>query len=207
MGFMDKFQDIAGRVGDTIGKGAKNVSETVKTKNDQMKIRREINKAESDLNVYYANIGKKFCELNSSDSPEEYADLMQNVHDAITKIDTLKNELAAIDTKGTVCPNCGEIIEKDSKFCAKCGKSINDVKADVQEVTEVHEDEIKDETSSEDEKPAESDNETEAQGDKTDAEEAVETVEAVPGKVCPSCGVPVKDDQKFCEKCGVKLEV
>lgn len=185
MSFIDKLTDVAGKVGDTIGKGAKSAKDGIKSGTDKFNIKKEINQTESDLNKVYIEIGKKFCELNSDDPSSEYAEMVSLVKEKKAKIDTLKNELAAIDDKAGICSNCGAALERDSKFCAKCGTPVNTPKPVVQASPNVTK---------------------EAAAEAPETAENVEvSVETPAEKVCPKCGTASDPESKFCEKCGSSL--
>lgn len=158
MGFMDKLKDMAGKVGDTVEKGAKNVSDNSKKMAEKMKLKKEINQADTAIKNAYIEIGKKYFELNSTSPSEDFAESVAIINENNAKIESLKASLDALEDK-MPCPGCGAVLDKSQKFCDKCGAKI--------ELPEP---------------PAE----------KT--------------PVCPGCGTNVVEGQKFCEKCGAKIE-
>lgn len=127
MGFMDKLYGIAGKVGDTFEKGAKNVSDGSKKAMDKMRINKEINQTKGEINSIYTQIGKKCFELNSENPSNEYADMVNDINEKLAKIETLNNELKALEESKINCPNCGALIEKGAKFCEKCGTNVENV--------------------------------------------------------------------------------
>ncbi|MDE5583899.1 MAG: zinc ribbon domain-containing protein [Ruminococcus sp.] len=184
MGFLDQMKGFAGRVGDTVEKGAKSVSENSKKMAEKSRLKKEISQLETEVNSAYASIGKVFFErLVVNPEPE-----CQNAVDAIAsknaRIEQLNRILATLEDKIS-CPNCGAGINKTQRFCDKCGAKvefIEEVKADVVEEVKVEET-----VEVVDEKP-------------------VETVTATAEtKVCSECGQTADINQMFCEHCGKKF--
>ena len=66
MGFMDSMKDFAGKIGESVEKGAKTVSDGSKKIADKSKIKREISRLEKEINDSYIEIGKKYFEKISS---------------------------------------------------------------------------------------------------------------------------------------------
>lgn len=138
MGFFDKIKDVADTVVDSVEKGAKNVSETSKKTADKMRIKKEINKFNSDINKAYASIGQKYFELNADAPAEEYVDAVNSIIDAKIKLDELNAELLALENKH-ICSNCGKTIKESHKFCPSCGTQNESF---VEEATEEKTDDI-----------------------------------------------------------------
>ncbi|MBQ8297374.1 MAG: zinc ribbon domain-containing protein [Ruminococcus sp.] len=124
MGFLDKIYGMAEKVGDTFEKGAKNVSDSSKKFADKTRLNKEIKQTESEINAVYMQMGKKCFELNANEPTAEFADMVNDINTKLAKIETLKNEINALEDK-LPCPGCGESITKGSKFCAKCGADVS----------------------------------------------------------------------------------
>ena len=120
MGFFDKVKDVADTLVDSVEKGAKNVSETSKKTADKMRIKKEINKYNSDINKAYASIGQKYFELNADAPDEAYAEIVNSIVEAKLKLDELNTELLTLENKN-ICSKCGKTISESDKFCASCG--------------------------------------------------------------------------------------
>lgn len=78
------------------------------------------------------------------------------------------------------CPQCNAEVTVDKKFCNKCGCKLETDNIE-QSVSEV-----------------------EAQTESAEPQPLIE--ETPTGGVCPHCSAPIKEEQKFCKKCGHKLE-
>lgn len=120
MGFFDKVKDVAGNAGDAISKGAKNVSDSSKKMVEKNKLKNKISKLEEDIEKKYTEIGKQFFKINSSNPPDEYADMVNFIVDAQNSISQIQTEIVALDNK-YICPTCGAGIPETSKFCSSCG--------------------------------------------------------------------------------------
>lgn len=127
MGFLDKVKDIAGKVGDQVEKGAKSVSDSAQKMSEKSRLKREINQLTADVNNAYGDIGRRFVEENPES--EAYAELIGTIKEKSAQIETLKDQLAAMDDKQT-CKACGAPIAKDAKFCDKCGAKVEVIVAD-----------------------------------------------------------------------------
>ncbi|MCD8187545.1 MAG: zinc ribbon domain-containing protein [Ruminococcus sp.] len=187
--FLDKFNDAVKKGSKSVKTAYNSAKDGTKKMVDKEKIKKEIKQAESEINSIYAEIGKKYFEANSDNDKAEYASDISGIKEKLAKIDSLKNEMAAMDER-CVCPKCGADIEKDSKFCAKCGAVINNAAQPVVQAVP---------------------NASEAPASAAEAEPVVEVepvVEAEPvaEKVCPNCGAFLESNSKFCEKCGKKLD-
>lgn len=135
MGFMDKIYGMTQKVGDTFEKGAKNVSDGSKKVADKMRIKKEINAAEGEINSIHLQLGKKCYELNAENPQADYADMINEIKAKLAKIETLKNELNALEDK-LPCPGCGQVVAKGSKFCAGCGADVSDLFPVIEAVAE-----------------------------------------------------------------------
>ena len=78
----------------------------------------------SEINDIYEEIGKKIYENHVKEEKEDISSLIE---DECTKIDCLSDEIESILKEclklkdKRQCPNCYAEIEKDVKFCPKCG--------------------------------------------------------------------------------------
>lgn len=123
MGFMDKFKEVAGKVGSTVESGVKSVSDNSKKMAEKMKLKKELGQVEADINAAYVEIGKKYVELNAAAPSADYAEFINTIKEKKDEASKLKAELEALEDKAP-CPNCGANLDKTQKFCDKCGASV-----------------------------------------------------------------------------------
>lgn len=143
MGFFDSLSE-AGR---GFGEAAKDAARTAK-----LNVR--LRNLDEKLSKEYENLGRKYYEKHKDEDSAEN----RRIQEIFTEISDTKDELA--DIRGEiVCPECGEYVQKNAKFCPNCGTDMNifddsePVDSEVVDEDEVFEDDDADE-SSEDEKPA-----------------------------------------------------
>lgn len=123
MGFMDSVKGIAGKIGESVEKGAKTVSDGSKKLAEKTKVKREIAALEKEVNEAYIEIGKKYYEeicAAPSEEFKQYVDVIKNNADAL---ENARNQLMELEDKMN-CTNCGAEVSKEQKFCDKCGASI-----------------------------------------------------------------------------------
>ena len=123
MGFFDQMKDIAGKVGNTVEKGAKSITDNSKKFAEKSKLKSEISQLEEEVNSAYISIGKVYFEkLRENPEPE-----CSNAVDTITKngarLEQLRNQLNSLEDK-IPCANCGASLSKEQKFCDKCGAKV-----------------------------------------------------------------------------------
>ncbi len=121
MGFFDNVKDLAEKVGDTVDKGIKSGADSYKKMNEKSRIKKDINRLNSEITNAYLAIGKRMYE----EHPEykEYSELYETITERFKEIEVLNGQLSALEDKLS-CPKCGELIAKDSNFCDKCGAKI-----------------------------------------------------------------------------------
>ena len=90
----------------------------------EAKLRMKMGELKSEINDIYEEIGKKIYENHVKEEKEDISSLIE---DECTKIDCLSDEIESILKEclklkdKRQCPNCYAEIEKDVKFCPKCG--------------------------------------------------------------------------------------
>lgn len=105
----------------------------------EAKLKLKIGELKSQINDIYKEIGEKVYEKHIR---EEEIDIQKDLEEQCTKIDVLSDEidsmlqecLALKDKKQ--CPNCNYQIDKEDKFCPKCGQKQNQEPAKEVEVLE-----------------------------------------------------------------------
>ena len=141
MGFFDSLNE-AGR---GFGEAAKDAARTAK-----LNIR--LRSLDDKLSKEYENLGRKYYEKHKDEDSAEN----RRIQEIFTEIADTKDELA--DIRGeVVCPDCGEYVPKNAKFCPNCGADMNvfedtdTVDSEVVDEDEAFEDEG---SEAEEEKPA-----------------------------------------------------
>ncbi len=105
----------------------------------EAKLKLKIGELKSQINDIYKEIGKKVYEKHIR---EEEIDIQKDLEEQCTKIDVLSDEIDSMlqecltlrDKKQ--CPNCNYQIDKEDKFCPKCGQKQNQEPAKEVEVLE-----------------------------------------------------------------------
>lgn len=139
MSLFDSVKDLAGAVGSTVSKGARNATDNSKKLIEKSKIKREISILEADINHSYIEIGKKYFESISKAPSEEYAFDVENILTKNAQLEEAKKSLMDLEDKHT-CPTCGAPVFREQKFCDKCGAKLEEnVKVEVVEEINVKE--------------------------------------------------------------------
>lgn len=188
MGFMDNVKEFAAKVGNTVEKGAKSVSDNSKKMAEKSKVRREISQLETEMNNAYYAIGKKYFDLHSAAPEEGYEEYVNTIIADIDKIEKFRLLLASMDDKQP-CSNCGAEVVRGQKFCDKCGTRVEFAEAPIIEGYNDHS------VAAVQNEPADADAQQEEQ---TEAESYK--------AICAGCGAALEAGQKFCEKCGTKIQ-
>lgn len=105
----------------------------------EAKLKLKIGELKSQINDIYKEIGEKVYEKHIR---EEEIDIQKDLEEQCTKIDVLSDEIDSMlqecltlkDKKQ--CPNCNYQIDKEDKFCPKCGQKQNQEPAKEVEVLE-----------------------------------------------------------------------
>lgn len=94
----------------------------------EAKLKLKIGELKSQINEIYKEIGEKVYEKHIR---EEEIDIQKVLEEQCTKIDVLSDEIDSMLQKCLTlrdkkqCPNCNYQIDKDDKFCPKCGQKQN----------------------------------------------------------------------------------
>ncbi|MBO5105176.1 MAG: zinc ribbon domain-containing protein [Ruminococcus sp.] len=181
MGFLDSVKDFAGKVGNTVEKGAKSVSDGSKKMAEKSRIKKEISSLENEITSAYVSIGKVYFSRISENPEPECAGAVETIVSKGARIEQLRKVLDNLEEK-TTCPNCNAVISKNQKFCDKCGARIE---IEVEPINV---------------EPVASDTDTVQAGETPTPAETSEDV-----KICTECGKPAAMSQIFCENCGKKF--
>ena len=114
----------------------------------EAKLRIKMGELKSEINDIYEDIGKIVYENHVKEDKE---DISNEIEEKCTKIDCLSDEIESIlkqclelkDKKQ--CPNCYTEIEKDVKFCPKCGAKQEKIKEEPAKEVEIVEESNKEE--------------------------------------------------------------
>lgn len=123
MGFFDQMKDIAGKVGNTVEKGAKSISDNSKKIAEKSKIKSEISQLESELNSAYISIGKVYFEKLRENPEHECENAVNIIIKNNKRVEQLRTQLNNLEDK-IPCSNCGASLTKEQKFCDKCGAKV-----------------------------------------------------------------------------------
>ena len=105
----------------------------------EAKLKLKIGELKSQINEIYKEIGEKVYEKHIR---EEEIDIQKVLEEQCTKIDVLSDEIDSMLQKCLTlrdkkqCPNCNYQIDKEDKFCPKCGQKQNQEPAKEVEVLE-----------------------------------------------------------------------
>ena len=164
MGFLDQMKDFAGKVGNTVEKGAKSISDSSKKMAEKSRLKSEISQVETEMNTAYISIGKAYFEKAVENSDPDCINAVETITKSIPRLDQLRRQLDSLEDRIS-CQNCGASLLKEQKFCDKCGAKV-EIKIEPIPAPDV----------------------------------------SVNAKVCPQCNAPVTDnEQRFCENCGADL--
>ena len=109
----------------------------------EAKLRMKISELKSQINDIYKEIGECVYQKHTRDG--EY-DISKEIEEKCTKIDVLSDEIDSnlkqcLELKDKrQCPNCFAEIEKDVKFCPKCGTKQEEIKEEPAKEVEIIED-------------------------------------------------------------------
>ena len=122
----------------------------------EAKLRMKISDLKSQINTIYKEIGETVYQKHTREG--EY-DITKEIEEKCTKIDVLSDEIESnlkqcLELKDKrQCPSCFAEIEKDVKFCPKCGAKQEEIQEEpAKEVEVIEKEEEQKENNQEDEK-------------------------------------------------------
>ena len=129
---------------DKLGKKASEAYKVTADKTGKLakeaKLRMKISELKSQINDIYKEIGE--CVYQKHTREGEY-DISKEIEEKCTKIDVLSDEIDSnlkqcLELKDKrQCPNCFAEIEKDVKFCPKCGTKQEEIKEEPAKEVEI----------------------------------------------------------------------
>lgn len=145
---------------DKLGKKASEAYKVTADKTGKLakeaKLRMKISDLKSQINTIYKEIGETVYQKHTREG--EY-DITKEIGEKCTKIDVLSDEIESnlkqcLELKDKrQCPSCFAEIEKDVKFCPKCGAKQEEIQEEpAKEVEVIEKEEEQKENNQEDEK-------------------------------------------------------
>lgn len=113
---MPIFDEISKKISKTTQSAIKGTKDLA----DISRLNMQISDEQKLLSSFFMQIGKKYYELFSDSTDENFSSLCVSITESMTKITSLRNEIQAI--KGIKkCPGCGAEISITTTFCGTCG--------------------------------------------------------------------------------------
>ena len=112
----------------TLGKTLSRAANTVGKKTDEFvtvqKIRSRKNNLEEQVEVSCRKMGEMIFQqyADGEKLPEELARICQEIEKKKQEIADCREQIALVKG-GKLCPSCGSLIPKESRFCMNCGAS------------------------------------------------------------------------------------
>ena len=100
MGFVDKVQEIAEKVGDTVDKGIKTGSDGYKKMTEKSRLKKEVTRLTNEMNNIYIGVGKKiFAEQPDSQQFKTQFDNIREKEREIAHLNEMLNGVNDLLTK------------------------------------------------------------------------------------------------------------
>lgn len=123
--FLNKLKQGVFKVKDEAEKITKDAVDKTKKTIDRTKYSYSISGIESRINGILQELGKKIYDEyeNGTEFDGDIAEKCEQIDEMKKEIEEIKLKIA--ETKnGTVCPECGCIVDEKSAFCNNCGSKI-----------------------------------------------------------------------------------
>ncbi len=122
----DKIKKVAIQVKDEGERFTKEAVDKTKKVIDKTKYNFTVSSIESRCKDNLAELGKILYEeyQNGTEFDGDVLEICQKIDELNKEIEEIKGKIADIND-GTVCPDCGAIIDADASFCKKCGNKID----------------------------------------------------------------------------------
>ena len=213
-----------------IGKKITNMSqsaiEKTKCSTEILRLNNQIREEQHLCKALYQQIGQQYAKQYATNPDPAFEPLMNQLHAAEERIASYQEQVQIkkaasaqpplqpeSPSNSAVCPNCGQTLSSDTKFCTVCGASVIPTPPETEEPT-----------ATETKSPAPTitclicgqklSSDTKfctACGasviptpPKTEEPTAAETESPAPTITCPNCGQTLSSDAKFCPICGGK---
>ncbi len=120
----DDLKDLFNRVNSILVDAGKTVADTAKTTVDTAPLLMKIREKENYLEKQYFELGVLYYQNHVNDENPEFEQL-KRIGEIQEELRALRDEMAQKKGKDC-CPECGEFIEKNAKFCHHCGAKLPD---------------------------------------------------------------------------------
>lgn len=123
--------DIFNRMGEELGNMGTEFVKLTKDATDTAKQHAAIISEKSRINEQYRFLGETLYKVYKDDQEmreilgEDFVEAFEKIAQSRQKIAEAKEAIAQ-NKGGTVCPDCGGVVSKDSVFCNKCGRKVQD---------------------------------------------------------------------------------
>ncbi|HOV40480.1 MAG TPA: zinc ribbon domain-containing protein [Oscillospiraceae bacterium] len=116
---MKIFEKVSQKITDT----SKDMTQKAKAVADIAKLKYQIAAEEEKREKFFAQLGKDFFNDNSSNIPDKYLFLCNEISESTREIEKLRQKLYTL--KGVkICENCGAELDEGYKFCGHCGTKL-----------------------------------------------------------------------------------
>ncbi|MBQ5566198.1 MAG: zinc ribbon domain-containing protein [Clostridia bacterium] len=95
----------------------------VKLSTETVRFNSMISDEERQINGLFIEIGKKYFEANKDNPSAEYADIIDRIKDAQTRIGMYKDDIRKVKGMKT-CPQCGCDVAVNAMYCSNCGAKV-----------------------------------------------------------------------------------
>ena len=117
---MEFFDKLTKKASETYKGAAEKTSKLAK----ETKLKIKINENKSKIEHLYTEIGKKVYQEYTSKEEINFRDVISNeciqIDNLASEIELFHEEIRNLSNQ-KACANCKEVINKDAKFCPKCG--------------------------------------------------------------------------------------
>lgn len=121
--------DIFNKMGEELSNMGTEFVKLTKDATDTAKRHAMIVSENSKISEQYRIIGETLYKVYKDDEEmkeilgQDFEDSFDKIECSLQKITEAKDSIAQ-NKGGTVCPECGNIVSKDSSFCNKCGRKM-----------------------------------------------------------------------------------
>lgn len=121
--------DIFNKMGEELGNMGAEFVKLTKDATDTAKQHATIVSEKSRINEQYRIMGETLYRVYKDDTEmmeilgDDFSNAFEVIECSKQKIAEAKENIAK-NKGGTICPDCGNVVPKDSSFCNKCGRTM-----------------------------------------------------------------------------------